>query len=103
MRYAGFLLFLIFIEAQPFLKNATATTPGPVCVPITLQMSVESSESALSCQMSRLSSTYFLRYESLSPLYPRMIGSSKSMPPLSWIFCTSRLLPCFDPLALPIT
>ena len=78
MRYAGFLLFLIFIEAQPFLKNATATTPGPVCVPITLQMSVESSESALSCQMSRLSSTYFLRYESLSPLYPRMIGSSKS-------------------------
>lgn len=59
VRYAGFLLFLIFIEAQPFLKNATATTPGPVCVPITLQMSVESSESALSCQMSRLSSTYF--------------------------------------------
>jgi hypothetical protein len=68
VRYAGFLLFLIFIEAQPFLKNATATTPGPVCVPITLQMSVESSESALSCQMSRLSSTYFLRYESLRPL-----------------------------------
>ena len=57
-----------FLEAQPFLKNATATTPGPVCVPITLQMSVESSESALSCQMSRLSSTYFLRYESLRPL-----------------------------------
>lgn len=57
-----------FLETQPFLKNATATTPGPVCVPITLQMSVESSESALSCQMSRLSSTYFLRYESLRPL-----------------------------------
>lgn len=46
---------------QSFLKNATATTPGPVCVPITLQMSVESSISTLPCQMSRLSSTYFLR------------------------------------------
>lgn len=44
-----------------FLENATATTPGPVCVPITLQMSVESSISTLPCQMSRLSSTYFLR------------------------------------------
>ena len=31
MRYAGFLLFLIFIEAQTFLKNATATTPGNKC------------------------------------------------------------------------
>jgi len=59
---AGFVLFLIFIEAQPFLKNATATTPGPVCVPMTLQMSVESSESALLCQMSQLSSTYFLKF-----------------------------------------
>ena len=38
------LLFFLFREAAIrhtfFWKNATATTPGPVCVPMTLQIQV---------------------------------------------------------------
>ena len=99
------LLFFLFREAAVrhtfFWKNATATTPGPVCVPITLQISVDSSLSICPCQRARLSSTYFCRHASLSPLYPSKTGREKSTPPHWAIFSVSRLFPCFEPRALP--
>ncbi len=49
-------------------KNATATAPGPACVPITPEISASSSESVPCSHRARLSSTYLRRNASLSPV-----------------------------------
>ena len=53
---------------QSFLKQAAATTPGPVWVPMTLHSSVEGSVSPRPCQISRLSARYFSKLDASVPL-----------------------------------